>query len=206
MKQFEYERILGALNELSLYVFECMQKDYSQQDEKALNNKRLLNLQQIPPDEREKEAIKKILSLASPDDVAPLRNNLADSQLNFNVRQQSKSFGDKEIDMLLNVPGVSINKKPRSDGRFQGYITINGSKHYVYGKTPKDVATKIQLVLNHGIPKRKTKVINGVPITFDSFSQYYFKNFREKKVAVNTLRADLSRYNTHIKPYFKEKL
>lgn len=128
-----------------------------------------------------------------------------DSQLNDNVVQQSKLFDNKEIEMLLDVPGVSLNKKPRSDGRYQGYITLNGSKHYVYGKTPKDVAIKIQLILNNGIPKSKTKVINGVPITFNAFSQYYFKHFREKKVAEKTLRADLSRYNTHIKPYFKEK-
>lgn len=105
--------------------------------------------------------------------------------------------------MLLNIPGVSIMKKPRSDGRFQGYVKLNNVKHYVYGKTQEDVLLKIQRLIKHGAPKKKERC--DVPTTFNAFAQYYFKNFRVKKVAAQTFRADISRYNCHIFPYFKEK-
>lgn len=39
---------------------------------------------------------------------------------------------------------------------------------------------------------------------FDEFAQYYFNNFRWRKVTAETKRADLSRYNTHILPKFGE--
>lgn len=37
-------------------------------------------------------------------------------------------------------------------------------------------------------------------LTLDEFAQYYFTNFRWRKVTDETKRADLSRYNTHIAP------
>ncbi len=128
-----------------------------------------------------------------------------DLQLNASVQTQGNNFNKKEISMLLKIPGVSISKTPRRDGRYQGYVTIKGFKYYVYGRTEKELITKIQYTLKHGVPKSKIKTVNGIPITFDAFAQYYFKNFREKKVAKNTFRADISRYNTHIKPFLKEK-
>lgn len=105
--------------------------------------------------------------------------------------------------MLLDVPGVSLSKKPRADGRFQGYVLLTGEKHYVYGKTKEEVLFKIQHVLKHGAPKKRKTAL--IPTTFNAFAEYYFNNFRVKKVAKQTLRADLSRYNCHIKPVFKEK-
>lgn len=106
--------------------------------------------------------------------------------------------------MLLDVPGVSITKKPRTDGRFQGYVLLTGEKHYVYGKTKEDVLYKIQRLLKNGAPKKK-KSATLFPDTFNAFAQYYFENFRKKKVTAQTMRADLSRYNLHVKPFFKDK-
>lgn len=47
---------------------------------------------------------------------------------------------------------------------------------------------------------------SGVPITFNRFSLYYFDNFRIKKVVEETFKKDMSRYNKHLAPYFKETL
>ena len=47
---------------------------------------------------------------------------------------------------------------------------------------------------------------SGVPITFHPFALYYFNNFRVKKVVPETFEKDLSRYNNHLAPYFKETL
>ena len=44
-----------------------------------------------------------------------------------------------EGQMLININGVSINSKPRSDGRYQGYVTENNGKQYFYGRTREEV-------------------------------------------------------------------
>ena len=62
-----------------------------------------------------------------------------------------------EGQMLINIDGVSINSKPRKDGRFQGYVTENTGKLYFYGHTREEVAAKISKYLKeaHTPPKRK---------------------------------------------------
>lgn len=109
--------------------------------------------------------------------------------------------------MLIEMPGISINKKMRKDNRFQGYVTINGEKNYVYGKTRTEVADKIKYLLKHG-PTRKKRapsVISGIPQTMDGFVNYFFEKFRRRKVAPKTFEADLGRYRKHIKPRFGNK-
>ena len=107
--------------------------------------------------------------------------------------------------MLINIKGVSINAKPRKDGRFQGYIKENGQKYYFYGKSKDEVAFKIKFCLQNGMPKKKkADTHNGVPTTFNSFAMYYFENFRKKKVAELTYKIDLRRYKKHILPIFNE--
>lgn len=41
-----------------------------------------------------------------------------------------------------------------------------------------------------------------VPTTFCEFAEYYFNNYRKRKVAKLTFENDMYRYNRHIKPYF----
>lgn len=47
---------------------------------------------------------------------------------------------------------------------------------------------------------------NGVPITFNKFSMYYFEKVRKKKVADSTYYNDMNRYQNHIQPVFQERL
>ncbi len=108
--------------------------------------------------------------------------------------------------MLINIKGVSINAKPRKDGRYQGYIIQDERKVYVYGKTREDVAVKLKEYLKNGLPKKKkADTSNEVPTTFNAFAQYYFENFRKKKVAELTFYTDTRRYESYLFPYFKEK-
>lgn len=124
--------------------------------------------------------------------------------LKLNNGAYDKGASKKEnLTMLLNVPGVSVTKKPRADGRYQGYLIRNGEKYYVYGRTMEQVILKLEALLKNGLPKKKKS--SAVPVTFNSFAQYYFTNFRVKKVSKQTMRADLNRYNCHIKPVFNEK-
>lgn len=108
--------------------------------------------------------------------------------------------------MIINLPGVSINSKPRSDGRFQGYVSDQNGRTYAYGKTLDEVAVKLKRYLQHGTPKKKKAdtLSNGVPTTFTAFSLYYFENFRKKKVAEKTYYGDTGRFKRYLQPYFKE--
>lgn len=116
------------------------------------------------------------------------------------------SFEGVQSKMVMQMNGISINSKPRKDGRFQGYIVEKGVKKYVYAKSKEEVAEKIVFYLKNGIPKtKKADTNNNVPTTFNAFALYYFKNFRKRKVSYDTYRVDLSRYNNYLKPYFNEK-
>lgn len=111
--------------------------------------------------------------------------------------------------MIINLPGVSICSKPRKDGRYQGYVIDKNERTYVYGRSTEEVARKIKILLQYGIPKKKhknknTQTVNGVPTTFTAFTMYYFENFRKKKVAERTYYSDLGRFNRYLQPCFKE--
>ncbi len=106
--------------------------------------------------------------------------------------------------MELNIKGLSINKKPRKDGRYQGYYYDGKDKQYVYGLTRAEVEEKLRKLVQTGIKKKK-RIINGAPTDFVEFSMFYFKQFRVRKVAKDTLRGDLSRFNNYLKPLFKNR-
>ena len=65
---------------------------------------------------------------------------------------------DKEMQMLIDLPGVSINATPRKDGLFQGYAVRDGIKKYLYGKTRAEVVQKIRDYLQYGGAIRKRRV------------------------------------------------
>ena len=54
------------------------------------------------------------------------------------------------------------------------------------------------------VTKTTARAGTAVPTTFNAFANYYFENFRKKKVAKLTLKSDLCKYRNYIKPYFKE--
>ena len=61
----------------------------------------------------------------------------------------------KEQQMLIDLSGISVSSKQRRDGRYQGYYTLDGTKHFIYGKSVNEVKTKIEFFLKHGAPKKK---------------------------------------------------
>ena len=112
----------------------------------------------------------------------------------------------KEISqMLINLQGVSINSKPRKDGRFQGYIVDGTQKKYVYGKTREETAFKIRELLKNGLPQKKEETTSKIPDTFNEFAKYYFENFRIKKVSKQTYYNDIKRSEKYLFPVFADK-
>ena len=68
------------------------------------------------------------------------QNSIEQEKLNGNL------LNPKEEQMIIELPGVSVNSIPRKDGRFQGYLTDGeGKKKYIYGRSYKDVTEKIQI-------------------------------------------------------------
>lgn len=59
--------------------------------------------------------------------------------------ENGDALTSSEVQMLINVKGVSINSKPRRDGRFQGCVATCSGKKYFYGATREEVAFKIKL-------------------------------------------------------------
>lgn len=139
---------------------------------------------------------------------------LDEKDLNALIEQALNGNGilvtPKELSqMIIHLPGVSIGTKPRKDGRYQGYIYDRNGRTYAYGKTPDEVAEKLRLYLRHGTPKKKKAALatyNGIPATFNAFSEYYFENFRKKTVCAKTFTVDRRRYDRYLKPYFGERM
>lgn len=93
----------------------------------------------------------------------------------------------KESQMLINMTGVSINSKPRKDGRYQGYVLDPESgKQYFYAYTREEVATKIKFYLQEAkTPKRKTKTKSSP--TFGEYLDNWIKLYKEPKLKPKSL-------------------
>lgn len=186
MTKENYDHIENTLRELTLYIRECRSKE-----DWDIAQKR--------------KALKKRLSSIVPK-PAPLRI-IEDEKLN--IRLQGKGISqitDEEIEMLINLPGVSFTRKKRKDGRYQGYVLDQHGRTYAYGRTIEEVALKLKHLIRYGTPKKKKKTVatetNGVPTTFTAFANYYFENFRKKKVSELTFKVDMLRFKKYLLPYF----
>lgn len=78
-------------------------------------------------------------------------------------REQESNFSggfsteEKTETMLINLSGVSINSKPRADGRYQGYAMRDGEKKYFYGTPPKKYETRSKSTLKAHLPRIRQK-------------------------------------------------
>lgn len=106
-----------------------------------------------------------------------------------------------EGQMLINMQGVSINTKPRRDGRYQGYVTEANGKRYFYGKNREEVAAKISNYLKEAhTPQRKKR-----SKTLPTFGEFYCKwldlykktNLKPSSITniVDTLKPALAKFN-----------
>ena len=200
MKKEDYEFLENTLRSLALFIAERKENEqWFIEEKKKADFKRLFFV--VGPTEPTRPAGTM---------VAPMRDANVDLKSNINQKEKGIStLSEKEIEeMLINVKGVSINKKPRKDGRYQGYALIKGERIYIYGRTRSEVAIKLTNLVNGKTPYKKKKevaVCNGVPVNIDNFTAYYFEKFRKKKVAPTTFYNDGRRYKNYIKPFFKNK-
>ena len=102
----------------------------------------------------------------------------------------------KESQMMIQMAGVSINAKPRKDGRYQGYVLLEGEKNYFYGASRDEVAGKIkQFLRDGGAPKRKKRKTDTSPKFADYATQWVerYKQPNLKPKSLESLRFALKR-------------
>ncbi|MDR2047716.1 MAG: site-specific integrase [Clostridiales bacterium] len=96
---------------------------------------------------------------------------------------QDGSISDKNkerINMLLEIKGVSVDKKPRKDGRYQGRVMIDGKYTSVYAKTREEVIFKLQRILKGEKPPTKKKAAKEWRL--HEWLDFYIENFRLNKL------------------------
>ena len=102
---------------------------------------------------------------------------------------------EEERQMLIKLKGVSVNSTPRTDGRYQGYATLNGEKRYFYGKTKKEVEDKIIFCLKEDErSKKKTAKKEKSSPTFGEYAENWIKLYKEpnlKPTSLNSMRITL---------------
>lgn len=92
-----------------------------------------------------------------------------------------------EEKMLINMTGISINAKPRADGRIQGYAMRDGEKKYFYGKTTAEVQKKIQDYLNSApTPKRKKRNTDTTPL-FEIYAAQWVEQYKKPNLKPKSL-------------------
>lgn len=197
MKHQDFERIMDALRQLSLFVFECMQKDNIEQQEKALNSKRLFTL---PPEEveHEKRMLKILQSMPSiEDDVAPLRNS--NDALQVNTVQNCKVWTAKELNEMPFIKDMKY--RITKDGLHQFRYRRDGINVQITSKnfeTAKQKAREFIYDLKRKLGmETKPKHINSL----DYVAQLWFRTKRSHALPT-TVNAYLSVYRNHIKPKF----
>ena len=107
--------------------------------------------------------------------------------------------------MKIQLDGVSINSKPRADGRYQGYVIVDGKRKYFYGKTYEAVTEKVQKFLQGGkIPQ--TKIIDNKrnSPTFGEFLDSWIEIYKKPNLKASSFES----LKTMLKPAlnaFKDK-
>ncbi|MGN0812471.1 MAG: tyrosine-type recombinase/integrase [Candidatus Coproplasma sp.] len=93
----------------------------------------------------------------------------------------------KEGQMLINIKGVSINKKQRKDGRYQGYVTnTDGTKKYFYAKSREAITDKIKIYLLEE-KKGKEKEKKKITPTFIEYTNNWIELYKQPNLKISSL-------------------
>lgn len=200
MNEKDYDFIMRTLRELTLYIYECNQKESSLQNEKALN-KRLFNFPKLPSDERERSARENIFS-AMPG-TAPSRRNV-DSKLNRydkNLINSNNLKGDELMKLKHGQGSIQIKLRYNKNGTiykiYHGrYYDEFGKVKSVYGKTQKECIRKLK-ELN---PMKKDKPIKKIYPTVAEWMLSWYNDYKKDTLRPSTQRGYETSMHTYIFP------
>ncbi|MDR1939257.1 MAG: site-specific integrase [Clostridiales bacterium] len=107
----------------------------------------------------------------------------------LNNQDGSISNPEKErINVLLEIKGVSVDSKPRKDGRWQGRALVDGAYKSVYGKSKEEVIFKLQKLLNGKQTPSKKKATKG-EYTLHEWIDKWYALYKEAKIKPKTQEA-----------------
>ena len=90
---------------------------------------------------------------------------------------------------MIQMQGVSINAKPRKDGRYQGYVLRDGEKSYFYGRSRDEVAGKIkQFLKDGGKPQRKKRKTDTSP-KFADYAAQWVERYKKPNLKPKSLES-----------------
>lgn len=133
--------------------------------------------------------------------IGALRKNLMFDNVPQKTQQQPSTelrelCKSKEIELTkLNIKGISVDHKPRKDGRFQArYTTEDGKQHSVYGRSREEAQRKA-LAGYKGKKKEKRKIL-----TYSEWYDKWMQLYKQPKLRINTLKNYNYTAGKHILP------
>lgn len=122
-------------------------------------------------------------------------------------------FSRKEIDSMprtfrkqFRCKGITAHVHKRRSGKrnwnYEIRCQVNYQKINVSSNNLEEAKQKFIRRLQEvesGVASPKT---NGIPSTFDKFSNYFFEKFYKRKVCTTTYRVAMSNYKNHVLPHF----
>ena len=123
------------------------------------------------------------------------------------------AFSRKEIDSMprtfrkqFRCKGITAHVHKRRSGKrnwnYEIRCQVNYQKINVSSNNLEEAKQKFIRRLQEvesGVASPKT---NGIPSTFDKFSNYFFEKFYKRKVCTTTYRVAMSNYKNHVLPHF----
>ena len=112
----------------------------------------------------------------------------------------------KKLQQLIIIHKKRCHMRKKQSGKntftYEIRFRADGYNLSACGKTKELAKGNMLKKLKTAKPQKKEGV--SVPTTFHSFAMYYFEIFRKEKIAEQTYKNDLSRYQKYLKPHFGE--
>lgn len=93
-----------------------------------------------------------------------------------------------EDTILKNTKGTKVYDTPRKDGRYYGYVTKEGSRIFVYGKSVTEVKNKIRSLLSDAEKKAKEKPQRKI-LRFEEYCTQWIATYKAPNLKPKSLAA-----------------
>lgn len=112
---------------------------------------------------------------------------------------------ENQMKIMIEVPGISINSKPRKDGRYQGYAVRDGEKRYFYGRTYAEVEQKIAQFWKEAQPTERKEKQKNSP-TFGEFTEKWICLYKAPKLKPSSLESVRSSLKFALQRFSEKRL
>ena len=186
----EYKHIENTLRSLSLYIYNCKDRELRSSPKRLIESVLSLKNPTIPEDFE----VLQLNQITNKEDV-----------LEFNQQEILKMPQKIRSLILIDKKRCRIRKKKSGKNSFNYEIRFRRDGYEISGSGTTIELAKKRFIENTRKAKPKNRLENLIPESFESFANYYFENFRKEKVSALTYKTDLGRYKIYIRPFFKNK-